>query len=39
MNAINFEPTGKSIQKPGIYYVRIRGTGLREQYLVELIEL
>jgi hypothetical protein len=39
LNGINFEPTGAAIKKPGLYYVRIRGTGLREQYVVELIDL
>ena len=34
MNAINFEPKGAN--KEGIYWVRIRGAGVREQYLVEL---
>ena len=38
LNVINFEPTGQSITSPGIYYVRIRGGGVREQYLVELID-
>jgi hypothetical protein len=34
MNTINFEPKGAN--KEGIYWVRIRGAGVREQYLVEL---
>lgn len=34
MNAINFEPKGAN--KEGINWVRIRGAGVREQYLVEL---
>jgi hypothetical protein len=38
LNTINFEPTGKSIKEPGIFYVRIRGGGVREQYLVELFD-
>ncbi|WP_193211069.1 hypothetical protein [Luteolibacter marinus] len=33
-NAINFEP--KEANKKGIYWVRVRGGGVREQYLVEL---
>ncbi|MEM7144999.1 MAG: hypothetical protein AAF591_07665 [Verrucomicrobiota bacterium] len=35
-NAINFEPDAKPITERGIYYVRISGGGVREQYLVEL---
>jgi len=37
-NTINFEPTGKTFQEPGIYYVRIKGGGVREEYVVELID-
>ena len=32
-NAINFEP---AVSGKGIYWIRVRGEGLREQYLVEL---
>ena len=39
LNAINFEPTGEKITKPGIFYVRIKGGGVKEEYLVELINL
>jgi hypothetical protein len=38
-HVINFEPTGKKFDKPGIYYVRIKGGGVKEAYLVELIDL
>lgn len=34
-NAINFEPDAEQVKK-GIYWVRIRGGGVREGYLVEL---
>jgi hypothetical protein len=34
-NAINFEPDSKPITDRGIYYVRIKGGDVREQYLVE----
>jgi hypothetical protein len=34
LNAINFEPKGAN--REGVYWVRIRGGGVREQYLVEL---
>lgn len=33
-NAVNFEPQGANTK--GLYWVRVRGGGLREQYLVEL---
>lgn len=36
LNAINFEPSIP--REPGIYWVRIHGGGVREQYLVELFE-
>jgi hypothetical protein len=36
MNAINFEPDSNPVTDRGIYYVRIEGGGVREQYLVEL---
>ena len=35
-NAINFEPAAKAITEAGIYWVRIRGGGVSEGYLVEL---
>ena len=38
-NGINFEPTGKIFTDPGIFYVRIKGGGVKEAYLVELIDL
>lgn len=34
LNSINFEPQGAYVE--GVYWVRIRGGGVREQYLVEL---
>jgi hypothetical protein len=34
LNSINFEPKGAYVE--GVYWVRIRGGGVREQYLVEL---
>jgi hypothetical protein len=36
LNAINFEPDEKPITGRGIYYVRVEGGSVREQYLVEL---
>jgi hypothetical protein len=36
INAINFEPDTDPITGRGVYYVRIEGGGVREQYLVEL---
>lgn len=36
---INFEPTEEPITDPGIFWIRITGGGVREQYLVELIDL
>jgi hypothetical protein len=38
-NAINFEPQQERISEPGIYHVRIKGGGVKEQYLVELFIL
>lgn len=38
LNAINFEPTGSGFSEPGIFYVRIKGGGVKESYLVELID-
>lgn len=37
-NAINFEPTGQAFSEPAIYYVRIRGGGVREDYVVEFVD-
>jgi hypothetical protein len=36
VNAINFEPSPDPITGRGIYWVRIKGSGVREGYLVEL---
>ena len=38
-HVINFEPTQNQITEPGIYWVRIKGGGVKEQYLVELFNL
>jgi hypothetical protein len=35
-NTINFEPDSKIRGKRGIYWVRVHGRGVREQYLTEL---
>ena len=35
-NTVNFEPDPKIKGKRGIYWVRVQGRGLREQYLTEL---
>ena len=35
-SAINFEPSPEPINDPGVYFVRITGGGLEEQYVVEL---
>jgi hypothetical protein len=35
-NTINFEPDAKIRGKRGIYWVRVHGRGIREQYLTEL---
>ena len=35
-NAINFEPDAKPVTQKGMYYVRVKGGEVREQYLVEL---
>ncbi len=35
-NTINFEPDPKILGKRGIYWVRVHGRGVREQYLTEL---
>jgi hypothetical protein len=35
-NTINFEPDSKIHGKRGIYWVRVHGRGVREQYLTEL---
>ena len=36
LNSINFEPRDTPITGPGIYWVRIKGSGVREGYLVDL---
>ena len=35
-NTINFEPTEEPVTEKGIYYVRIKGRGVKEGYVVEL---
>jgi len=35
-NVVNFEPDREMVSKGGIFWVKIRGGGLRESYLVEL---
>lgn len=35
-NTINFEPAPKILGSRGIYWVRVHGSGVREQYLTEL---
>jgi hypothetical protein len=36
LNAINFEPDRELVKNGGVFWVRIRGGGVRESYLVEL---
>ncbi len=35
LNAVNFEPESKTVGQ-GLYWVRVRGGGVREGYVVEL---